>query len=43
MLGHLGGVLLVSFLLVREKRYISLMSLLFMMLTAAVHFGVPFV
>lgn len=43
MLGALGGLLVVSFVLVRNKRYIMGMSLLYTAIAAVHSWGVPFV
>lgn len=43
MLGALGGLLVVSFVIVRKSKYVMAMSLLFTAIAVAYHFGVPWV
>jgi len=41
VLGHLGGLLAVSFVLIRDIRFIAAMSLVYTGIALAVSFGVP--
>jgi len=41
MLGHLGGLILFSFLFVRNKRYTAVMTVLYAIIALVVEFGIP--